>query len=334
MSDGREALTSYEQIQDKLSSNLSDAYRGVGGQLIRESLLEIDQVYEKVQADKKQRKHNEVLLKDAEAFRDASNFAAINFKNVKHGDVGLTLTRNEFLKQLKKYLVIDEGDLDIDDEEDIDNGNAGVSNDDADYNEDHSSRITSSNTFYEYNWLKLGALYLSVSDKSILCDSLNGPLETEKKAPITRTRHANDINRGTLTTALTIDPQEIIKDDQTTYDIVKSVYSDFTSDADNEEGKTMNFFKFFINPNSFLQSIENLFYVSFLIKEGRLNLLKDDKGVPVVRLVSEEERLRTVEDDNTTAGDYVHHIASMDYDTWRKLIEKFNITESFIEERG
>lgn len=320
MSDGREALTSYEQIQEKLSSNISDAYKGVGGQLILESLKEIDSVYGKVQADKKQRKHNEVLLKDAEAFRDASNFAAINFKNVKHGDVGLTLSRNDFLKQLKKYLVIDEGNLDIDD--DVDDG---------DEDQDLSTAIPSGDTFYEYNWLKLGVLYQAISNKPILVDTLNGPLETEKKAPVTRKRHANDINRGALTTALTVDTQDIIKDDQTTYDIVKTVYSDFTSDPDNEVGKTMNFFKFFINPNSFLQSIENLFYVSFLIKEGRLHLLKDETGIPIVRLVTEEERLSRSDDDGN--GDYVHHIASMDYDTWTKLIEKYNITESFIEER-
>jgi non-structural maintenance of chromosomes element 4 len=39
-------------------------------------------------------------------------------------------------------------------------------------------------------------------------------------------------------------------------------------------------FKFCVSPKSFGQTVENLFYVSFLIKEGRVGLEVDSRGIP------------------------------------------------------
>lgn len=40
------------------------------------------------------------------------------------------------------------------------------------------------------------------------------------------------------------------------------------------------YFKFVINPDSFGQSVENLFYVSFLIRDGKIGITFDDDGMP------------------------------------------------------
>jgi hypothetical protein len=41
-------------------------------------------------------------------------------------------------------------------------------------------------------------------------------------------------------------------------------------------------FDFAINPHSFGQTVENLFYISFLIKEGNVGLDMDDEGLPTL----------------------------------------------------
>ena len=46
----------------------------------------------------------------------------------------------------------------------------------------------------------------------------------------------------------------------------------------------MNIFKFVINPHDFGQSVENLFYLSFLIRDGKCAFFTDEAtGEPVIR---------------------------------------------------
>lgn len=42
-------------------------------------------------------------------------------------------------------------------------------------------------------------------------------------------------------------------------------------------------FDFVVNPQSFGQTVENLFYVSFLIKEGSCGIANDSQGLPTIR---------------------------------------------------
>lgn len=45
-----------------------------------------------------------------------------------------------------------------------------------------------------------------------------------------------------------------------------------------------NLFDFVVNPHSFGQTVENIFYVSFLIKEGVVGLSMDPDGMPTLRM--------------------------------------------------
>ena len=45
----------------------------------------------------------------------------------------------------------------------------------------------------------------------------------------------------------------------------------------------VSLFRFVINPHSFGQSVENMFYTSFLIKEGRFGVEFDSRGLPTLR---------------------------------------------------
>ena len=49
-----------------------------------------------------------------------------------------------------------------------------------------------------------------------------------------------------------------------------------------EQNGPVNLFRFVINPNDFAQSVENLFYVSFLIRDGECALEIEEDGEPVI----------------------------------------------------
>lgn len=57
------------------------------------------------------------------------------------------------------------------------------------------------------------------------------------------------------------------------------------------ESQPINFFKFIINPESFGQTVENLFYLSFLIRDGKVSI-DDDSGQPVLCKYSNLKNLR------------------------------------------
>ena len=44
----------------------------------------------------------------------------------------------------------------------------------------------------------------------------------------------------------------------------------------------MNLFRFITNPDDFAQSVENLFYLSFLIRDGECALEIEEDGEPVI----------------------------------------------------
>jgi hypothetical protein len=44
----------------------------------------------------------------------------------------------------------------------------------------------------------------------------------------------------------------------------------------------VSLFDFVVNPTSFGQTVENLFYISFLIREGSVKVEEDDDGLPLL----------------------------------------------------
>jgi hypothetical protein len=48
------------------------------------------------------------------------------------------------------------------------------------------------------------------------------------------------------------------------------------------EELAVNLLDFAINPHDFGQTVENLFYISFLVREGNAKILKDDDGLPLL----------------------------------------------------
>ncbi|KAL8974095.1 MAG: hypothetical protein Q9197_001663 [Variospora fuerteventurae] len=94
------------------------------------------------------------------------------------------------------------------------------------------------------------------------------------------------------------------------------------------ENGQMSFFSFVINPKSFGQTVENLFYVSFLIRDGDVEVGQSDDTLPT--LVPLERKSR----DEQAGGAQKHQaVFHLDFDTWEDLIHAFDIKESIIPHR-
>ncbi|KAJ0415076.1 Nse4 C-terminal-domain-containing protein [Aspergillus carlsbadensis] len=88
-------------------------------------------------------------------------------------------------------------------------------------------------------------------------------------------------------------------------------------------------FDFCINPKSFGQSVENLFYLSFLVRDGTVGISTDSRGLPTLHpskpvAPSEAQRQGIVKRQS---------VFSLDFDTWRALIDAYDIENCIIPER-
>ncbi|RYP87861.1 hypothetical protein DL769_000453 [Monosporascus sp. CRB-8-3] len=87
--------------------------------------------------------------------------------------------------------------------------------------------------------------------------------------------------------------------------------------------------KFVVNPRSFGQTVENMFYVSFLIRDGRIQVEFDEDDLPSLQPVSQEG--------NAGGGKHSAQkqqaVLCIDMQTWRDIIDAFDITEPIIEHR-
>ncbi|KAI5955302.1 hypothetical protein KGF54_001863 [Candida jiufengensis] len=315
----QEHFDSYGSLGKKVKNSFKRAAAGEASELSINYIDEIKELYQNLEKEKV--RDTKIHLEDSEVFRDVSDFAALNARNLRFGDHGISLNDKDVFKKLKKFTATDASLLKREDD-DMENG------EDEDEEDDY---IADEYNFNTINWLKLGALYYQVSKKPIAVEFLNGPLASEKRRTAPRTRTVDDTNKnGSSTTARAVAASDINQDEEkNTAHMVRLVYDTYLKKDSQEE---INFYKFFIDPFSFAQSVENLFYTSFLVKDGRLKLYTSTTtGHPCIKRVSSKELAESKLDSSNLLSS--HHIATFNYDVWQNFIDDFNIQDSFLGHR-
>ncbi|RDA84909.1 hypothetical protein CP532_0449 [Ophiocordyceps camponoti-leonardi (nom. inval.)] len=210
------------------------------------------------------------------------------------------------------------------------------------------------------NWSHLGRFAcLPYIRRPALPGFLLGPLSVEKKARkiakrsapfrpnnLTETRPevlsvedlAHKENDLTAICSKILQQLQTIQSD--TQEIVAELIEDDMDDAEktrimHQHGLRstggLDLMRFVVNPRSFAQTIENIFYVSFLIRDGRLEIEMDECDLPSLAPVNREE----AEDEGATRHGASKHqaVLSMDMKTWREIVRALNLTEPMIEHR-
>lgn len=188
-------------------------------------------------------------------------------------------------------------------------------------------------------------------------DFLLGPLSVTKKIRTIKARRQG-LRRDN---ANLVRPIEVTQDEATgtennsntmmtlvkgIYDILKGYF--IKNPQLQEDG--INLFKFIVNPESFGQTIENIFYLSFLVKDGFVALGHNDDGLPILRMSLYCSRIYetvtnmhfyllviadppTQEDHKKMSISRKQVIFPMTMWEWQETKRIFNITESMIPTR-
>ncbi|TGZ84683.1 hypothetical protein EX30DRAFT_313391 [Ascodesmis nigricans] len=169
------------------------------------------------------------------------------------------------------------------------------------------------------------------SRRPALSDHLLGPLAIQKKYRVMKERRKG-LGRRKLETE--VRPTEMTGSENEThaqasamakvYNTHRALTEYFENHATEDELENgMNLFKVVINPKSFSQTIENIFYVSFLVKEGNIAVWTDEdtgllKMLPAQPATQQERREK-----NIYASQMIFSFTMWE---WRQAIEVFDIT--------
>lgn len=92
----------------------------------------------------------------------------------------------------------------------------------------------------------------------------------------------------------------------------------------------IDYFEFVIDPQSFARTVENMFHVSFLIKEGFVNLFLDDECLPALEPTTKALSRNNASQSENTTERANQMIMSLTMDEWEELIAVYNIKEAQI----
>ncbi|KAM9281950.1 non-structural maintenance of chromosomes element 4 homolog A [Cariama cristata] len=94
----------------------------------------------------------------------------------------------------------------------------------------------------------------------------------------------------------------------------------------NDPDTPISFFDLVIDPNSFARTVENIFHVSFIIRDGFARLKLDDDKLPIIEPSKDNEG----REDDHSAGARNQVVISLNHQEWKEIVETYEITEPMI----
>ncbi|KAF8161208.1 Nse4 C-terminal-domain-containing protein [Crassisporium funariophilum] len=171
------------------------------------------------------------------------------------------------------------------------------------------------------DWDRIGRKAMAKSRRVPVMGFMLGPLSIEQKKRAAVKRAKLEKNKEDMRK-----PQEL-KEEDITRSQNETTKNVAILEAMLGECGPINIFKFVVNPNDFAQSVENIFYLSFLIRDGKA-ALDLQNGEPIIYGCEEP-----------SDADYVgglkkrQIVLEFDMATWKRAIEVFDITETLIPQR-
>ncbi|KAJ9098673.1 hypothetical protein QFC21_004321 [Naganishia friedmannii] len=186
------------------------------------------------------------------------------------------------------------------------------------------------------DWAQIGWMAVKRSRRGPGAEFMNGMMAVEH-----RKRVINRKAKQKQALAPEVRPQEIRQGDMTR--AVNPTIQN-TDELDSLLGTLpheVNYFKWVINPRSFGQTVENVFYTSFLINNGHaaIEIHEDGGGIPMIVGCNpplQEDRVPKYNDDGTLkelAMSKRQLVMEWTMDLWREAIELFDIREGIIPHR-
>ncbi|KAF9451965.1 hypothetical protein P691DRAFT_806066 [Macrolepiota fuliginosa MF-IS2] len=266
---------------------------GLGADELREQLENADKLFTKVMGPSEATLDSHFLLM-------ASNMGAQKARAMKSGTGSFDV--DDLITKLRNFM---NGGLKP---ENITTGDDG---DSSEFNVEAS----------KLDWDRIGRLALAKSRRAPALTFMLGPLSIEQKV-----RNVTRRARQQKDDAPETRPTDVKQDDihQSANETTKNV---LVLKAILDQIGSVNLFRFVINPDDFAQSVENIFYLSFLIRDGQV-AWEVENAEPIIYACAPPS-----DEDYANGLRKQQLVVEFDEEIWQEAIKVFNITEPLIPQR-
>jgi len=181
-------------------------------------------------------------------------------------------------------------------------------------------------------WVLLGQQAKLFFKRSPFLTCMYGALDTtppppkEKKAKDPKSRQATKVADLVETTATVLAETE--KSENQTEQMVTHVFRSLVNRYREMERKPINYFKFVLDPVCFGTSIENMFHVSFLVKEGKVDIsVCEETGLAMIKPLSNKNKGGQEEKKNQV-------VMNVCMEDWQRMVKELGIERSMIDTVG
>lgn len=188
----------------------------------------------------------------------------------------------------------------------------------------------------EPNWKLLEpnilCLFKNTPQVSMLLSSINPvakPEATRRNETVAAQRRLNREKEAKVTLkkpdTVTVLEKEDTTVEQTVTQLAKKIRMIY-----NDTGKQpMNYFKLVLNPHDFGKTIENILHTAFLVRDGRLRMLRVEGEADLCVMPTSNREKEEAENKGINVN--IQNMISINYEQWEQLIQHYNITEPTID---
>ncbi|KAK6532828.1 nuclear protein [Arthrobotrys megalospora] len=183
-----------------------------------------------------------------------------------------------------------------------------------------------------HDWAYLGREVATPSMKTAsTSDFMYGPMAVQKRQRLVKERKKVIRRRPEeYIRPIDLDEKQIAKNENSTTKNVVHVHDCLIDYLTRTGEGVIGYFDFVINPESYSQTIENMFYLAFLIRDGRVGIREDeDDGLPYLEATDPA----TPEEAHAKGIVRKQIVMPMEKHIWRELIEVFQLEQSVIPTR-
>lgn len=151
--------------------------------------------------------------------------------------------------------------------------------------------------------------------------TMRGSMDVCPPKPRAKREHTQNMKQTNVVSK----PKEVEKADISQSDDTKTAVEwlyKYLQAACDEVGKIF-VWDFVIDPESYTASIENLFHLTFLIKDGRCDVFHDSGWIYL-------KACKSIPEHELSKRHHRQYVFSLSYDSWQQKIDEFNIKESLV----